>query len=71
MYFKNEGEIKTFPRCAKGERIYHQPTCITRNVKKRKITLSGNLDLYKEMKSTRNSVYVGKCKLPLLLFKNL
>lgn len=35
MYFKNEGEIKTFPRCAKGERIYHQPTCITRNVKKK------------------------------------
>lgn len=71
MYIKNEGEIKTFSRCTKAERIYHQPAYITRNVTKRKIISSGNLDLYKEMKSTRNGIYVGKCKLLLLLFKSI
>jgi len=38
MYFKNEGEIKTFSRCAEGERIHYHQTCITRNEKKENYT---------------------------------
>lgn len=70
MYFTNEGEIKTFPRSAKGERIHYQQTCITRNEKKENYTKwqSGST---KKKKSTRNDYFVGKYKLHLLLFKSL
>lgn len=72
MYVESEGKLKkTFPRYVKGERIHHQPTCITRKVKRRTVISNGNLDLYKEMMSTGNGNDVGNCGLLLLLFKYL
>lgn len=33
------------------------------------MTLNGNVDPHKRMKSTRNSNYIGKYKILILLFK--
>lgn len=64
MNFKNEGETDFF-RHSKVERIYHQETYPTINVKesspgRRKMKPDRNQDLHKRMKNARNDNYMNQ-----------
>lgn len=63
---KNRGKIITFSEIQKLEVfITSKPTLLERKSKgshssRRKMAPSGNMDLHKEVKNTRNSNYMGK-----------
>lgn len=52
---------RLFPGIQKGKEFNTSRPALKKN--RREIIPNGNLDLYKEMKSTKNGNYVGKCKL--------